>query len=207
MQALALSAAFTSVAGSLYAVKTGFIDPDCGFGILVSVQMVIVAALGGAGTLFGPLIGALILIPLQIATNTLVRRRRLRTDLHSLWRHHRPDRALRAGRPVRAVASPGAASAGGAPMLLEAQQRLQGVRQLPRGVGRRSGRRRGRDHRPDRAERRRQIDLLQLPRRRNLADHRPHRLRRRGCDPRLAGTSMPAPASAAHFRCRPRSRT
>ena len=33
-------------------VKTGFIDPESGFGILVSVQMVIVAALGGAGTLF-----------------------------------------------------------------------------------------------------------------------------------------------------------
>jgi branched-chain amino acid transport system permease protein len=70
MQALALSGAFTSVAGSLYVIKTGFIDPDSGFGILVSVQMVIVAALGGAGTLFGPLLGALILIPLQTATNT-----------------------------------------------------------------------------------------------------------------------------------------
>jgi branched-chain amino acid transport system permease protein len=70
MQALALSAAFTSIAGSLYVIKTGFIDPDSGFGILISVQMVIVAALGGAGTLFGPLVGALILIPLQSATNT-----------------------------------------------------------------------------------------------------------------------------------------
>jgi branched-chain amino acid transport system permease protein len=71
LQTLALSAAFTSVAGSLYVIKTGFIDPDSGFGILISVQMVIVAALGGAGTLFGPLIGALILIPLQTATNSL----------------------------------------------------------------------------------------------------------------------------------------
>ena len=71
MQALALSAAFTAVAGSLYVAKTGFIDPDSGFGILVSVQMVIVAALGGAGTLFGPLLGALILVPLQTTTNSL----------------------------------------------------------------------------------------------------------------------------------------
>jgi branched-chain amino acid transport system permease protein len=70
LEALALSAALTSVAGSLYACKTGFIDPDSGFGILVSVQMVIVAALGGAGVLFGPLLGAAILIPLQTATNT-----------------------------------------------------------------------------------------------------------------------------------------
>jgi branched-chain amino acid transport system permease protein len=71
LKALALSAAFTSVAGSLYVVKTGFIDPDSGFGILISVQMVIIAALGGAGTLFGPLIGALILIPLQTVTNSV----------------------------------------------------------------------------------------------------------------------------------------
>src|SRR5580700_6667086 len=70
IKALMLSAGFTSVAGSLYVIKTGFIDPDSGFGILISVQMLIVAALGGAGTLLGTLVGALILIPLQIATNT-----------------------------------------------------------------------------------------------------------------------------------------
>ncbi|TMJ01095.1 MAG: branched-chain amino acid ABC transporter permease [Alphaproteobacteria bacterium] len=70
LYALMLSAAFTSIAGSLYSIKTGFIDPESGFGILVSVQMVIIAALGGAGTLYGPLVGALILIPLQTATNT-----------------------------------------------------------------------------------------------------------------------------------------
>jgi branched-chain amino acid transport system permease protein len=70
LYALMLSAAFTSLAGSLYAIKTGFIDPESGLGILVSVQMVIIAALGGAGTLYGPLVGAIILIPLQTATNT-----------------------------------------------------------------------------------------------------------------------------------------
>lgn len=70
LNALALSAAFTALAGSLYVIKTGFIDPDSAFGILVSVQMVIVAALGGAGTLLGPLVGALILVPLQTAANT-----------------------------------------------------------------------------------------------------------------------------------------
>jgi len=68
--ALMLSAAFTSLAGSLYALKTGFIDPESGLGILVSVQLVITAALGGAGTLLGPLLGAVILVPLQTATNT-----------------------------------------------------------------------------------------------------------------------------------------
>jgi branched-chain amino acid transport system permease protein len=70
LYALLLSAGFTSVAGSLYTIKTGFVDPDSGLGILVSVQMIITAALGGAGTLFGPLLGAIILVPLQTATNT-----------------------------------------------------------------------------------------------------------------------------------------
>ena len=71
LYALWLSAAFTSIAGSLYAVMVGFIDPDSALGILISVKMLIVAALGGAGTLFGPLVGAVILIPLEETTNAL----------------------------------------------------------------------------------------------------------------------------------------
>jgi branched-chain amino acid transport system permease protein len=64
-----LSAAFTALAGALYVMMIGFIDPQSGFGILISVEMVIMAALGGAGTLFGPLLGAVILVPLNEITN------------------------------------------------------------------------------------------------------------------------------------------
>lgn len=67
--ALLLSATFTSIAGSLYAVMVGFADPESVLGILISVKMVITAALGGAGTLFGPLVGAVILVPLEEFTN------------------------------------------------------------------------------------------------------------------------------------------
>src|SRR5215831_12840183 len=70
LMAFMLSAALTSVAGSLYAIKVGFVNPESGLGILISVQMIITAALGGAGTLYGPIIGAIILVPLQSATNT-----------------------------------------------------------------------------------------------------------------------------------------
>jgi branched-chain amino acid transport system permease protein len=69
LYALFLSAGFTSIAGSLYAVMVGFIDPDSALGILISVKLLIIAALGGAGTLFGPLVGAIILIPLEETTN------------------------------------------------------------------------------------------------------------------------------------------
>jgi branched-chain amino acid transport system permease protein len=71
LYALMLSAAFTSIAGSLYALMVGFVDPDSGLGILVSVEMIITAALGGIGTLLGPLLGAAILVPLKTATNSL----------------------------------------------------------------------------------------------------------------------------------------
>jgi branched-chain amino acid transport system permease protein len=72
LYALFLSAAFTAIAGSLYAVMVGFADPDSALGILVSVKMLIVTALGGAGTLFGPLVGAVILIPLEETMNALL---------------------------------------------------------------------------------------------------------------------------------------
>ncbi len=72
LYALLISGAFTSLAGSLYAVMIGFIDPNSGFGILVSVNMVVMSALGGAGTLFGPLVGAVILVPLEEMTNALL---------------------------------------------------------------------------------------------------------------------------------------
>ncbi|MBV9521755.1 MAG: branched-chain amino acid ABC transporter permease [Alphaproteobacteria bacterium] len=71
LYALLLSATFTSLAGSLYALMVGFVDPESGFGILVSVEMIITAALGGIGTLFGPLLGAAILVPLKTATNSV----------------------------------------------------------------------------------------------------------------------------------------
>jgi branched-chain amino acid transport system permease protein len=71
LYALLLSAAFTSIAGTLYAVMVGFVDPDSVLGILVSVKMIIIAALGGAGTLYGPLVGAAILVPLEETTNAL----------------------------------------------------------------------------------------------------------------------------------------
>lgn len=72
LYALLISGAFTALAGSLYAVMIGFVDPDSGFGILISVNMVVIAALGGVGTLFGPLVGAIILVPLQETTNAIL---------------------------------------------------------------------------------------------------------------------------------------
>jgi branched-chain amino acid transport system permease protein len=67
-----LSAGLTSVAGALYATMFGFVDPESGLGILISVKILIMAALGGAGLLFGPLVGAAILVPLEEISNNLL---------------------------------------------------------------------------------------------------------------------------------------
>ena len=72
LYAYMLSAALTAVAGTLYAVMFGFVDPESGLGILVSVKMLIMAALGGAGLLLGPLVGAAILVPLEEISNNLL---------------------------------------------------------------------------------------------------------------------------------------
>jgi branched-chain amino acid transport system permease protein len=72
LYAYILSAGGTSVAGALYAMMFGFVDPESGLGILISVKMLIMAALGGAGLLFGPLVGAAILVPLEEISNSLL---------------------------------------------------------------------------------------------------------------------------------------
>jgi len=65
--ALVISAIFTSFAGSLYAVYVGFIDPSTVLGLDLSVQIVMTGIIGGIGTIAGPVIGAVLLIPLSEA--------------------------------------------------------------------------------------------------------------------------------------------
>jgi branched-chain amino acid transport system permease protein len=58
--AFTVSAAFAGVAGSLYAHMGGFISPDV-FTFEISVLVLIMVMLGGAGTLYGPVFGAVLL--------------------------------------------------------------------------------------------------------------------------------------------------
>src|ERR1700751_1722755 len=72
LAAFMLSAGLTSVAGALYAMMFGFVDAESGLGILISVKILIMAALGGAGLLFGPVVGAAVLVPLEEISNNLL---------------------------------------------------------------------------------------------------------------------------------------
>ena len=69
--AMAISAAFAAMAGTFYAQYYGFIDPTVVFAASISVEAIVPCIIGGAGTLGGPLLGALVIIPLQELSNSL----------------------------------------------------------------------------------------------------------------------------------------
>jgi branched-chain amino acid transport system permease protein len=62
---VALSAAITSMAGTLYLQYYMFIDPELAFGANVSNNAIITAVVGGVATVWGPLVGAVIMAPLS----------------------------------------------------------------------------------------------------------------------------------------------
>jgi branched-chain amino acid transport system permease protein len=55
-----LASAYASIAGSLFAHYMGFIAPD-DFGVLTSINVLVMLFLGGIGTIVGPALGALFL--------------------------------------------------------------------------------------------------------------------------------------------------
>jgi len=72
MKSLVLSAVVVSLCGSMYASFLQFLDPDTAFSFNTSINMALFAIVGGVGYWWGPLLGALILIPLgEIASQQL----------------------------------------------------------------------------------------------------------------------------------------
>ena len=62
--AVVLSAALTSLIGSFHAMYLTFIEPGAMFSLELSIQIAMFALIGGLGTLSGPLIGTVIVLPL-----------------------------------------------------------------------------------------------------------------------------------------------
>ena len=71
LAAMAISAAIAAMAGTFYAQYYGFIDPGVVFAASISVEAIVPCIIGGAGTLGGPLLGALVIIPLQEISNNM----------------------------------------------------------------------------------------------------------------------------------------
>ena len=66
MAAAALSAFFTAIGGAFYAAFVSYIDPDSVMRFQLSLLIALPAVLGGIGTLWGPALGAVVLIPLPV---------------------------------------------------------------------------------------------------------------------------------------------
>jgi branched-chain amino acid transport system permease protein len=70
--AITLSGGITAAAGCLYAQYFLFLDANIGYGVWISVEALLAPIVGGMGTAFGPLIGAIALHGLGNLTSFLV---------------------------------------------------------------------------------------------------------------------------------------
>jgi branched-chain amino acid transport system permease protein len=63
LAAFFIASLFASIGGALYAPYVGFVSPRS-FDVLVSLNIWLMVAFGGRGTIWGPVVGAVILAPL-----------------------------------------------------------------------------------------------------------------------------------------------
>jgi branched-chain amino acid transport system permease protein len=65
LKAMFISAFLTAIGGGFYASLIQFIDPERLLGYTLSVEIMTLAVVGGRGTLFGPIVGAFIMVPIS----------------------------------------------------------------------------------------------------------------------------------------------
>jgi branched-chain amino acid transport system permease protein len=68
--AIAIAAFLSAAAGTFYAQYILYLDPESVLILPISVQVVLIAMLGGAGSVFGPVLGAAVLVPLSEITRS-----------------------------------------------------------------------------------------------------------------------------------------
>lgn len=71
LAAIGLSAAFMGAAGAFYVQVFQYIDPSIAYGSVTSVEALVAAIVGGMGTLWGPVLGAVVLHVLADLTRNL----------------------------------------------------------------------------------------------------------------------------------------
>jgi branched-chain amino acid transport system permease protein len=70
LKAITLSGAITASAGCLYTQKFLYLDANLAYGPWISVDALLAPIIGGLGTVFGPLVGAVMLLGLGEVTKT-----------------------------------------------------------------------------------------------------------------------------------------
>jgi branched-chain amino acid transport system permease protein len=76
MVAMALSAFLTAAGGTYYAQFFLYIDPDLTLSVFTSIDILIRSIAGGAGTVWGPLVGSVLMTPLAEVTRVFLGGRR-----------------------------------------------------------------------------------------------------------------------------------
>ena len=70
--AIMISAFLTAMAGTFYAQYVLYLDPESVLILPISIQIVLISMLGGAGSLMGPVIGAAVLMPVSEITRVML---------------------------------------------------------------------------------------------------------------------------------------
>lgn len=70
LYAMGISSFITGITGALYAQYTLFINPNSTLRLLRNIDIIMVAIIGGVGTVIGPLLGAAIFIPVREYTRS-----------------------------------------------------------------------------------------------------------------------------------------
>jgi branched-chain amino acid transport system permease protein len=72
LRAISLSGAMTAAAGCLYVQKFLYLDASIAYGAWISVEALLAPIIGGIGTVFGPLLGAIVLLGLGEVTKQVL---------------------------------------------------------------------------------------------------------------------------------------
>ncbi|MBR9893349.1 branched-chain amino acid ABC transporter ATP-binding protein/permease [bacterium] len=64
LMAVSISAALSAMVGTFHAMYLTFIEPESMFSLQFSIQIAMFALIGGIGTVWGPLLGAVLLVPI-----------------------------------------------------------------------------------------------------------------------------------------------
>ena len=84
LAAMVVSGAITAAAGCFYVQYFLFVDSGIAYGTWISIEALLTPIIGGAGTVFGPLLGALVVKALGEGAQ-MVDRRRARPRPGRLW--------------------------------------------------------------------------------------------------------------------------
>jgi branched-chain amino acid transport system permease protein len=73
LAAIVISGALTALGGSFFVQHFGYVNPELVFGVAISIEILLRPIVGGIGTIWGPLVGAIVLTPMAEFTRNFVR--------------------------------------------------------------------------------------------------------------------------------------